>query len=169
MDLRQVTEKQLKKWNSYLAPSGRQRMERYRDARAHLCGEGLIREMLAQKLGKAPQDIVITRNDDGKPLTEGIFFSISHSGDMVLCAISERPVGVDIERLRPVPARLADRLGTRDPEDFFHLWTRMEARMKCCGGTIGRWREFMEPSADCREEEIAAPEGYAASVCEKTK
>ena len=169
MDLRQVTEEQLQKWNSYLAPSGRNRMERYRDVRPHLCGEGLAREMLAQKLGKAPQNIVITRNSNGKPLTDGAFFSISHSGDMVLCAVSERPVGVDVECLRPVPARMADRFGMQEPGAFFRMWTRMEARIKCCGGTIGRLREFMEPLADCREDEIVAPEGYAAAVCEKMK
>ena len=156
MDLRQVTEEQLRQWNRWLA-------------REHLCGVGLIREMLAQKLDNSPGDIVITRADSGKPLTEGAFFSISHSGDMVLCAVSERPVGVDVERLRPVPARLADRFGTQEPEEFFRLWTRMEARVKCFGGTIGRWREFVKPPADCREKEIAAPKGYTAAVCEKIK
>ena len=169
MDLRQVTEEQLRQWNRWLASSERQRMERYRDAREHLCGEGLIREMLAQKLGRAPEDIAITRSDSGKPLTEGAFFSISHSGNVVLCAVSDLPVGVDIERLRPVPAHLSDRFGTQEPEEFFRLWTRMEARMKCVGGTIGRWREFTEPHSDYREEEIGVPKGYTAAVCEKIK
>ena len=167
LDLRQVTEDQLRRWNSWLTPERRQRMEKYRDFRPHLCGEGLAREMLTEELGSLPQGVMIGRNENGKPLTDGVFFNISHSGDLVLCAVSDRPVGVDVERLRPVPARLAERFGTNDPETFFRLWTQMEARIKCRGVQIDRWREYTKPLMDCREEIIPAPEGYVASLCEK--
>ena len=43
---------------------------------------------------------ILRTNENGKPIVEGICFNLSHSGDYVICAVSERPVGCDIEQIK---------------------------------------------------------------------
>ena len=46
----------------------------------------------------------VERSPRGKPLFPGLddhWFSLSHSGGIALCALSDRPVGVDVELVRP--------------------------------------------------------------------
>ena len=76
-------------------------------------------------------------------------FNVAHSGERVLIAFARgKPVGVDIERLRPMPdaesiairffsASEAAALRLVDPrqkaETFFNCWTRKEAYVKAIG------------------------------------
>ncbi len=39
----------------------------------------------------------------GKPYVEGVEISLTHTTGLVACAVSDIPVGVDAERIRPVP------------------------------------------------------------------
>ena len=77
----------------------------------------------------------------GKPLFAGRedrWFSLSHSGSLALCALSDRPVGVDVELVRPrrpgLPAYvLSDaELAAFDGswEDFYRRWTLKESWCK---------------------------------------
>ena len=126
----------------------------------------VAREMLAEVLSLAPQEIAFTCTENGKPLTDGAFFSVSHSGDVVACAVSDREVGLDLERIRPVPTRLGRALeGWQTPEEFWRMWVCREAAIKCRGGTLARWRR--EDAADLVFSDPAAPEGYVAAICEK--
>ena len=87
----------------------------------------------------------LAREERGKPYFPGApqyHFNLSHSGPFALCALSNRPVGVDIQVVRPDwSPKLVDRsctpeerawlaaLGDR-PEDFAALWA--------CKESIGR-------------------------------
>ena len=61
----------------------------------------------------------MAREERGKPYFPGApqyHFNLSHSGPFALCALSDRPVGVDIQVVRPVwPPKLVDRSCT--PEE----------------------------------------------------
>ena len=70
-----------------------------------------------------------------------MYFSISHSGSFVACAIDSRPVGIDIEAYRNIPDTLAKRICTEEEllfifeksdkinyKKFFSVWTAKEAR-----------------------------------------
>ena len=83
----------------------------------------------------------VERSPRGKPFFPGLadrWFSLSHSGGLALCALSDAPVGVDIEVVRPRRASLPRRLlspaelegfdGTW--EDFYHIWTLKESWCK---------------------------------------
>jgi 4'-phosphopantetheinyl transferase len=105
------------------------------------------------------------------PHSPSLFFNLSHSHEMALVAVAlDREVGVDIERLRPLPeyAKLADRFFPpsepipTDEADFFRHWTRVEALLKARG--VGLYGASTEPEGEWTIEEIPVPEGFAAAV-----
>lgn len=86
----------------------------------------------------------IARREGGKPYFPGheeLYFNLSHSGNLALCALDSAPVGADIQVVkgwRPSLPRLvcsAEELDwlERQPEPwpaFTLLWTLKEARVK---------------------------------------
>ena len=168
LDVRTVPPETLARWEQWLDAEKRQRIGRLpADKRLlSLCGDGIAREMLAQKLGCAPAEIPFTYTEAGKPLTDGAFFSVSHSGDVVACAVSDRAVGVDLEKLRPVPSRLGRALDCEEAaETFWQLWTRREAALKCRGETLGAWKRSREEGLTFTHPDYP---GYAVTICEET-
>lgn len=169
LDVNTVTPEELSLWESWLAAEKRQRIDRLPEkARLlSLCADGLAREMLAQKLGLAPQEIAFTYSENGKPQTCGAFFSVSHSGDIVGCAVSDREVGLDVERIRAVPRRLGRKLAGQwqTEDDFWQLWTRREAAIKCRGGVWGEWKREQDDVFFFTYPDV--PEGYTATIAEK--
>lgn len=106
----------------------------------------------------------IAREPGGKPFFPGrpdICFNLSHSYGAAVCALHDKPVGVDVEKLRPAPRRLAD--GMED-EAFFRLWTAREATVKRQGEGIGALLRPMEPDPLCRRLE-GVLKGYIVTVC----
>ena len=104
------------------------------------------------------------REPGGKPYfpeRPDICFNLSHSHGAAVCAIHDRPVGVDVEKLRPAPKRLAG--GLKD-EAFFRLWTAKEATVKRRGEGIAALRrlEAPDPLCQCLEGLL---EGFIVTVC----
>ena len=138
--------------------------------------ESLARKMLAEATGEKPENIVFYRGENGKPLTRlPLFFNCSHSGDHVVCAVSKKEIGVDLERIRPVHERmeraeaerrwLAALPQARRAEAFLRLWTLKESWIKCRGGRLMEFRqaEFVLQG----DKLLSAPAGYVLTVCEK--
>lgn len=87
-------------------------------------------------------------DERGKPFFKGIekaFFSLSHSGRIAACAISDAPVGVDVQCYRRPNLALAARFFSereykaveKQPEKMFNsIWTRKEAVAKADGRGI---------------------------------
>ncbi|MFE9189872.1 4'-phosphopantetheinyl transferase family protein [Micromonospora sp. NPDC007208] len=116
----------------------------------------LVRRAGALLLGRADTELVLTHDRDGRPVarvdetTGSVELAVSVSRTFGLVVVTARragPVGVDVERIRPLPAlALARRwfppaelawLGDR-PEagrtvDFLRLWTAKEAVGKALG------------------------------------
>lgn len=105
--------------------------------------------LAARMLGVAVS--AIETDEAGRPAIagDGRYLSISHSGDTVAVAISDTPVGIDVERLRPVEERLVNYVCTpaerqfvltaADDERtrrFFAVWTAKEALFKRDGGSL---------------------------------
>jgi len=90
---------------------------------------------------------LIARSERGKPWFPDfpdIHFNFSHSGSLTLCAVADRPVGADIEEVRPrhkgLPKYALNEeeygLFCREKGDwgvFYTLWTRKEAWCKQTG------------------------------------
>lgn len=70
------------------------------------------------------------------PACPDIFFSISHSGGYLLCALSDSPVGADIQIKKNISSVLPERVCR--PEElrvfnFFDLWSLKESYIKLIG------------------------------------
>ena len=103
--------------------------------------------MLALEDSGISPDSVILKNSHGKPYLRDypdVHFSLSHSGDYAMCAISDSPIGCDIQKIsdtRPQVARRfftqAEQLylqGSEDPQvEFTRIWTRKESYVKMKG------------------------------------
>lgn len=141
-----------------LAPDEAARAERFKfaiDRGRFIAGRAGMRALLAGYLKREPGQLVFRTDPGGKPRLaeingqEGIRFNLSGSQGLGMFAVqSEREVGVDVERVRPVPdalgvaervfteqeqAGLRTRSGEVFDEVFFSLWTRKEALIKCLG------------------------------------
>ena len=102
-------------------------------------------ERVYEKLkGLLPENSEIKRTENGKPYTDGIYFSITHTGDTALIAISDCPVGIDAEIvkkrrilsvLKRFTAREQAEIGTNTVE-FLKHWVVKEAYIKLLGGTL---------------------------------
>lgn len=101
-----------------------------------------LEEILFKLTGAAPE---ILRTENGKPYIEGnpLFFSISHSGAHGIIAISDKPVGVDLEIFKGKD-RLSfisrfceeEQLEITSEKDFLFHWTVREAFVKMRGSTL---------------------------------
>ena len=113
--LSDYSEEEYKSCLSIMPEERRRSVERYRfeaDRKRTTAGELLARRMLSQRCGVRPEEITICRTERGKPYAKGmaVHFNVSHSGDLVLCAVSDSSIGADIERIRPVSDRLMQRV-----------------------------------------------------------
>jgi 4'-phosphopantetheinyl transferase len=124
-----------------------------RDARHFVVARSALRSLLGEYLSMPPRRLEFAYGEHGKPAFEGthavLGFNISHSGEMAVVAVGwSRALGVDVERMRPLPdlADLAARsfaprelsaLGALPETDrlgaFFRCWTRKEAFIKATG------------------------------------
>lgn len=112
----------------------------------HIAGRALLRYALAMRTGRRPESFRIEVSPHGKPTcVDGPWFSISHSGAFVVCAVADDvEVGVDLETGR-LPSALMDLVNryftaaeaawlAADPEPRFRmLWVLKEAYLKALG------------------------------------
>ena len=126
-----------------LSPTRFARIDRIKNEDAKKAS--LAGEWLATRLSGG----VICAHPSGQPYIEGsdMHISISHSGEYAVCALSENPVGIDIEKIREVSERLIDRVCTArereyvtSNERFFEVWTAKEAYFKKIGTGITNLR-----------------------------
>lgn len=111
----------------------------------------LLEIALKSVYGADMRDCNVVRNDRGKWTCDVCNFSLSHCGDVVAVAVSDAPVGVDVERINA--SRFEDKLQRRifteneretasamtDAErcDFANrIWTVKEAQFKRSGGKV---------------------------------
>ncbi|MBQ1528672.1 MAG: 4'-phosphopantetheinyl transferase superfamily protein [Clostridia bacterium] len=137
---------------------------RYREAKAEsvrqqACGSAFL---LAMHLG-VTSDEQLERGEHGQlSLTEDSrHICLSHSGPVTVLAVSDDPVGVDLEHVTEERPSIANRFFPesfrQELEDapaeertltFFHLWTRLEAALKADGRGLTAPRPEFEESLE---------------------
>ena len=100
----------------------------------------LLEHVILTELGvKLPH---IAKTPNGKPYfpcQPDIHFSLSHTKTHVLCAISDSPVGVDIESPRQISERAVNFFCSPEELEYFtplELWVLKESYIKLKGGTL---------------------------------
>ncbi|MEY8827196.1 4'-phosphopantetheinyl transferase superfamily protein [Sedimentitalea sp. XS_ASV28] len=111
-------------------------------------GRAWMRHRLGLALGMAPQDVPLITGPHDKPELSGarLHFNLSHSGDQIALAISDCPVGLDLEQPpaydhTPLLPQIAspgelEQTDSNSPltvERFLILWTAKEAILKLLG------------------------------------
>ena len=125
------------------------RFHRFEDAQRTLLGDVLARYAICKRLGIRNMDLVFGANAYGKPVLHepnGIHYNISHSGNWVVCAVDDSVVGIDVEMIKPIDFKIAERFFSRDeyisfinqPEEtklmyFYMIWTLKESYIKTEG------------------------------------
>ena len=131
------------------------RLRRAGDRARHLLGAVIMRALAAAALGGPPGAVPIRREchvcggAHGKPIVDGLAFSVSHAADRAVVAVSPAgPIGVDVELV--VRRKTVDLLKSRTltanelaaleriaPElqarAFTRYWTRKESLLKATG------------------------------------
>lgn len=98
-------------------------------------------------------DLHVTFNENGKPIFEQFYASISHSKGVVAVAISTKEVGIDIEKVVPI-ARIEKLINTlyahpleasvHPVMHFYTTFTKKEAKMKYEGKKLGYPRHQLD-------------------------
>lgn len=159
---------------------------RFPEDRKRSLGAWRLMETMFARHGFSANDVKM--GGKGKLTCEGICFNLSHSGDMALCAISDTPVGCDIEQIRKAPLNVARRMFTarerayleaaqgEENRRFFRLWTMKESYLKMTGEGLGVPLQRVEVNPEtgsvlrnsalqpCKIQNISL-EDYEISIC----
>ncbi len=158
-------------------------------------GELLVKMVLTKDFQLQKDDLLFEYSEHKKPFLNrrpNIHYNISHSGEWVVAAFSELPVGVDIEKVKKANLLVAERFFStaekafiqnleapmRD-EWFFNFWTAKESYLKAIGTGLTKPLSsfsvffsnndiYLHDSGKVVEvniRQISIDQGYKLSVC----
>ncbi len=119
-------------------------------------------------------------NEKKKPLADNCFVSISHCEHMVAVCTSDKPIGIDIEKINT--QRDLDKIAKRfyhgkeseyfnknhTADVFFEIWTKKEAYSKIGGEGVGEiYKGFDVLSIEDYIFTTEKIDDYILSICEK--
>ncbi len=109
-------------------------------------GAGYLLQMMLKKAGIPVFEQALTQTEGGKPVLQHhpeLHVSLSHSGHWAACALSDQPVGVDVET-RTCPPEVARRFFQPRElvADHTKVWVAKEAFSKTLGGGLGMFDRF---------------------------
>lgn len=137
---------------SILPIEKQQRVRRYihrEDALRTVTADILSRSMICGSLNIKNDEIQLEHNEYGKPFLSDqhtLQFNNSHSGQWVVCALSQAAIGVDVEQISDIDLDIAkyyfseqeysdlyERADDWKLDYFFDLWTLKESYIKAAG------------------------------------
>ncbi len=138
---------------------------------------GLLEREILSAHGLTMDDIFY--NEHGKPLVNGLYYNLSHSGDYAFGVVSNVAVGCDVERIKEPKPAVAKRffsekeyqsfLESENPaETFYMIWTRKESYIKMTGqGLAQDLTSFCTIELDSNTAWFFTQvfDGYVFSVC----
>lgn len=110
--------------------------------------EEFVRNILGEYLNVDGNCLMILKSKYGKPYLKdypNTNYNISHTKDVIVCAVTDKPVGVDIESVKPFNRRIVERFFSQNEQDyifapkeaqnerFTEIWTKKEAYIKWLG------------------------------------
>lgn len=168
-----------------VSPQRREHALRYRherDQRLSVAAYRLLQQTLKQEYGIDEAPLFI-HDDNGKPLLQDhpdIHFSLSHCHEAVACAVSSRPIGIDVETLDHYSPELACQvmneeelqqiLSSADPAiAFTRLWTMKESYYKLTGDTASSNIPHLLDNAEGYHFGTISYPRYIVTHCQKTQ
>jgi len=123
------------------------RFQRWQDAQSSLLGRILLFKAIEENYKQKPEHKEIMQTLYNKPYFQdnSVLFNISHSGEIVVCALSnEHEIGIDVEIMTNIETddfkyQMTEKewdkilISTNKKEAFFDYWTQKEAVLKAQG------------------------------------
>lgn len=152
------------------------------DKKLSLFSELIVRMLICQTICLDNDQITFMENQYGKPYLIGhpnFHYNISHTRDAIVVIVSDKQVGVDIERIGKADIEIARRFFTKnelnyitafsesESEKFYEIWTKKEAYVKY----IGKGLSIPLNSFDVLSEKLeyliktVNKKGYIISFC----
>ena len=121
----------------------------YKSAQTALLADILARYEICKRTGLANWQLHFSENEYGKPFLVNdphVQYNLSHSGKYIAFAIDSKPVGIDVEQIKPIDFKIANRFFTADENHyitsqrvemktiaFYRIWTKKESYIKLEG------------------------------------
>lgn len=181
-NINDISDNDYKSEYNSLNKSEREYLSRYKnegDIKRSLASKILFKKAVFENFNK--KEFSFKRQENGKIITDFCYVSFSHSSDMAVCAISDEPIGVDIEKIKPLKKREKYHFFTSEENEyvnsssvpqisFLEIWTKKEAYLKCAEvksselSSVSVKSKFGGYSFKTENEN-----GYIISVCQKTE
>lgn len=127
----------------------------------------LLEHAVRESFGYSLSDLKFSLDENGKWSCDKLYFSLAHTAEKVAVAVSDEPVGVDIElgnrRIEPLSNKILCAEETAiNCAELLALWTQKESIFKCFGGGA-----FLPNKIHTAEYPVRTFEkdGYCISVC----
>jgi len=150
MKINDLNDLELKKCFLIIKPFKQEKIKRLATEslkKESIVGEYLLIKGLKEYFDIDYKEIEIVKNDNGKPFIKdkNIYFSISHSYGLIVCAISNKNIGIDVEKIKPISLKTIDMFASiheknyitktykNIEERFFTIYTLKEAYVKMYG------------------------------------
>ncbi len=170
-----------------LSETAKTRVNRYKrddDKKRSLLAQMLLSKLMSQNNIEAK----LKYEENGRPVFENneYFLSLSHSGEVAFSAVSKSPVGIDVEKIRPISKSLIDRVCVDEEKDyvlcdftitdekniddpdvmkrFFEIWTAKEAYFKMKGSGI---TDLKSVNTLKLKKESFSDEGYIFTIMKR--
>ncbi len=155
------------------------------DRKLSLFSDLLVRVLICQFHGVKNKDLVFDKTIYGKPYLvdfPDFHYNISHTRHAIVVGLSDKPIGVDFEKIELVDLSVANRFFCKEELNyifadkelshnrFYEVWTKKEAYIKW----NGRGLSFPLRSFDVTDEKIASMlfstevNNYIVSMCSKS-
>lgn len=152
------------------------------DKKLKLYSEILVRILICKKVHIRNFQIELKRSEYGKPYLSGynnFYFNVSHTRNAIVVVVSDKEVGIDIEKIGEVDFKIVNRFfstnekryvvddSTYINKHFFEIWTQKEAYLKY----IGKGLSIPLKSFDVTDKKISERiynfeiENYIISIC----
>ncbi len=156
-------------------------LRRDKDKIISFFSELMLIRCISRSLNISCSEVYYRRNDRGKPYlsdNDSYHFSLSHSGTLIAFTEHSRPIGLDVELIKPDPRRTAERFFTDNerkyisssptPEiAFYEIWTAKEAYIKYLGTGLSTPLTSFDVKCERLSADIISSniDGYMYSLC----
>ena len=152
------------------------------DKKLSLYSEIAVRAIICQTLNVSNHEIVFVQTQYGKPYLEGYpdcHFNLSHTRNAIAVIISDKPAGVDIEKIAAADLQIAKRFFTENEaayiettdigkdKRFYEVWTKKEAYIKYKGKGLSMALNSFDVLCDTISKQIQTFQinDYIISAC----